>query len=86
MLSIGTKLKGNYGTKASSATKKNLIPGNAHTKFLEWYLISQAVTLVGKSCTCFFPHKTLHIYLLRPPCCHHLCEIILSHVWDSLKI
>ena len=89
--SIVTKFKGKYVTTASSTIKKELYNLKCTHKVFRMVFDTSVSNMKicntgEKVVLVFFLQEMWHINILWFTCSHHVGEVILSHVWDSLEI
>ena len=84
--SLGSNLRGKFGATASGAIKKELDSWNC-TKNIYGMVFDTTNSNTGRiNGACVQLQKVLNRNVLWLACRHHVCEVILSNVWKSLKI
>ena len=86
MPSVGKELKGKFGTTASSAIKNELDSWGCINNVFGMVFDTTNSNTGVKNGACVLLQKWLQRNVLWLACRHHVCEVVLSHVWSSLNI
>ena len=83
---IGIKLKRKFGTTTSSVIKNAFDSWNCTDNVFGMVFDTKYSNTGVNSGACVLLQKVLQINILWLTFCHHVCEVVLSHVWKSLDI